>query len=348
MLYVQFDSAAGDAAAARPPTGVALQLRIRDLHDALDGLELRGSEPAVAIFRFAVAMILGNEAVSAAGWRERGLDTRRGFALVLGERRGDGRWPIGVAAHATAPARLADWLASRGLAARIDGDVVAHGLAAAVDALAAPLVATLATDRAYGQLLVRLRGGGLWGAISRRGMRFQAELVAALAGLPPLHVIARDPPDGADEFVPPDRAAPIALGHAARAAVAPERVGPPSWDEPGPCDCGVPPDLCAMKRFRLVPVDGAAPSPLPGADLFRQLSAAIVDLHEVRRSTSSEFHAGDRVVVARSPESRAALAADDLVLDRDGDVRARAGATDDDIVGAVLMALPWPPERIAW
>src|SRR5262249_4377957 len=180
MLYVQFDRHASEAAAALPPDGVQLWLRIRDLHDALDGLELRGTEPAVAIFRFGLAVVLGNEAVSASGWRERGVDTKRGFSLVLGERRADGAWPIGIAAYSTAPERLATWLRSRGLAPRITGDVVASGLPAEAT-LDLPLLATLATDRAYGQLLVRLRGGNLWGAISRRRMRFQAELVASLA-----------------------------------------------------------------------------------------------------------------------------------------------------------------------
>src|SRR5262245_15361274 len=172
MLYVQFDREATEAAAALPPGDAQLWLRIRDLHDALDGLELRGTEPAVAIFRFGLAVVLGNEAVSASGWRERGVDTRRGFSLVLGERRGDGSWPIGIAAYATDPPKLAAWLGSRGLRPRVAGDVVASGLPAEAT-LDLPLLATLATDRAYGQLLVRLRGGSLWGAISRRGMRFQ-------------------------------------------------------------------------------------------------------------------------------------------------------------------------------
>ncbi|MEO7096240.1 MAG: hypothetical protein ABI175_23475, partial [Polyangiales bacterium] len=208
MLYVQFDGEASEAGRALPPEGVQLSLRIHDLHDALDGLELRGSEPSIAIFRFGLAVVLGNEAVSASGWRERGVDTRRGFSLVLGERRADGRWPIGIAAYATDPPRLAAWLESRGLRAQIAGDVVSYGLPAAANALDTPLLATLATDRAYGQVLVRLDGGSLWGAISRRAMRFQAELVASLTGLSPLHVIARDPPETAAEIIPPDRVPP--------------------------------------------------------------------------------------------------------------------------------------------
>lgn len=344
MLYVQFDSEASAAAAAVAPDGTQLVFRVRDLDDTLDGLELRGTEPAIAMFRFGLSAVLGNEAVSGSGWRARGVDTRRGFSLVLGDRRDDGRWPVGVAAYASAPPVLAAWLEGRGLRPRIDGDVVSCGLPDAASALTTPLLATLATDDPYGQLLVRLRGGTLWGAMSRRGMRFQAELVAQLAGLQPLHVIARDPPEGADEIIPPDRAPPIQLGgHPARI----EQVGPPSWDEPGPCDCGVPPDLCAMKRFRLVPADGAPPSTLPGADTLRQLSAAIVDMHLAARSDTPGFRAGDRVLVSRSPESRAVLGAADVVLDRDGTVRV-LGTSRDSVIGAVLMAVPWPPDQLIW
>jgi hypothetical protein len=121
----------------------------------------------------------------------------------------------------------------------------------------------------------------------------------------------------------------------------PGPVEPPRWDEPGPCDCGVAPDLCAMKRFRLVAPDGRPWSDAPGADSFRQLSASLVDLERARRAAAVGVRPGDRVLVTRSPESRAALAPADLVLDGAGVVR-RAGDGGAPAIGAVLQVMPWP------
>jgi hypothetical protein len=168
--------------------------------------------------------------------------------------------------------------------------------------------------------------------------------VARLPGLPPLHVFARDPPAGVDEVIPAGAEAPVPLrrGAAEPVKAAPSTSGPPTWDEPGPCDCGTPPDLCAMKRFRLAPAEGAAPSDLPGADILRQLSASIVDLHAARASEVGGIAPGDQVVVARSPESLAVLDPGDTVLDEGGLARP-LGARRGDVVGAILGTVPWPP-----
>ena len=159
--------------------------------------------------------------------------------------------------------------------------------------------------------------GTLWQAACRRGQRFQVELVASLPGLPPLHAIARDPPGAGDQILPPPHLAPVPLrpardraGYAASPATGMASAGPaPAWDEPGPCDCGVPPDLCAMKAFRLSDPSAGPASLAAGADTFRQLSAAIVDLHAVRASRVRGIRAGDRVLVARRAECLAALGA---------------------------------------
>ena len=352
MLYVQLDAGVSEAAERAPPEPALALLRARRIGDVLDGLELRAAEPAIMILRCAVVLALGPEAIASRTWTDRGLDAARGFALAMGPRDADARFPVGVAAFAARPDPLRAWLTAEGVAARsLSSDLIGAGdpaLAGLAGAAAhVPWPATLASDDPYLDLLVRFGHarpvGGLWAAATRRGARFQVEMVARLPGLPPLHVIARDPPEGASEILPPGHEAPVALRRAAfEAPPAPAAgQGPPSWDEPGPCDCGVPPDLCAMKRFRLAPADGAAPSTAPGADILRQLSAAIVDLHEVRASSVPGLLPGDRVLVARSPESIATLAPGDAVLDGSGLASAH-GSGGGAVAGGVLAVVPWP------
>jgi hypothetical protein len=351
MLYVQFDAEASVATGRVPPANARAQIRARHLDDVLDGLELRASEPAIMVLRAAVVLALGPEAIASRTWTDRGLDGARGFALVMGERAADARFPLGIAAFARDGERLARWVSESGLVERgALGDRLLVGdarLATLADeALTSAWIPTLASDEPYLDLVASFghgrRAGGLWVAATRRGSRFQVEAVAELPGLPPLHVIARDPPEGVAEVIPPGHEPPVQLRASASAAVVktPEKEGPPSWDEPGPCDCGVPPDLCAMKRFRLAPVEGAPASELPGADIFRQLTASIIDLHEVRASHVGGLFEGDRVLVARSPESIAALREDDVVLDASGIARAKRDARA--IVGQVLAVVPWP------
>jgi hypothetical protein len=372
MLYVQFDATASGAAGREPPPGTIALLRARHLGDVLDGLELRSVEPAIMLLRCAVVLALGADAVSSRAWAERGLDGARGFALAMGARADDGRFPLGVAAFATdagilrrtppqplpreglgseSERNLSAWLRSAGVSVvPATEELVTAGapalVARAKDAARSAWTGTLASDSPYLELLLRFGHarslGGMWAAASRRGTRFQVEMVASLPGLSPLHVIARDPPAGADEVIPPGLESPVPLRRsAAEAPSAPITMGPPSWDEPGPCDCGTPPDLCAMKRFRLTPVPGAALSALPGADIFRQLSAAIVDLHRASASEVPGIAPGDRVVVARSPESLAALERGDTVLDAGGLCRP-LGTCGDEPVGAILGVVPWP------
>ena len=81
---------------------------------------------------------------------------------------------------------------------------------------------------------------------------------------------------------------------------------------------------------------------VPGADTLRQLSASLVDLHHVRRSSVAGIREADRVLVARSPESLAAIRMGDPILDDTGTVRSFAGAREG-LVGVVLAPLPWPP-----
>ena len=101
----------------------------------------------------------------------------------------------------------------------------------------------------------------------------------------------------------------------------------PAWDEPGPCDCGVPPDECAMKAFRLSDASAGSASLAAGAETFRQLSAAIVDLQVVRASRVRGLRPGYRVLVARRAECVDALGPDDAVLDGAGEARARSAAS---------------------
>jgi hypothetical protein len=363
MLYVQFDDGASPASRRAPPEGVMLALRGRRLDDVFDGLELRQSEPAILALRYLLAFAIGVDGLQARTWARRGLDTERGFALVVGNRLPDGRWPLALAGFGGDGRALAGWLRARGLAVRAaaPGDpdaerpvvVAPDGLAAAVEQAArAPWTATLSSDAPYVELTARLGVsrplGTLWAAASRRGERFQVEMVATLPGLPPLHVIARDPPAGGDQVLPPPHESPVRLRRADEPVATPAMLAtpvpgttaaPPSWDEPGPCDCGVPPDLCAMKSFRLAPEGPTGSSALPGADTFRQLSAALVDVHPVKSSRARGLHAGDRVLVAASPESLRACAPDDVVLDRGGTVR-RLGSEGAEVVGPVLQALP--------
>ena len=98
MLYVQFDAGAAGAAGREAPPGTVAILRARQLGDVLDGLELRSVEPAIMLLRCAVVLALGEGAVSSRAWAERGLDGARGFALAMGAREPDGRFPLGVAA----------------------------------------------------------------------------------------------------------------------------------------------------------------------------------------------------------------------------------------------------------
>jgi len=369
MLYVQFDQGASAVSALRPPADAVLALRARQIDDVLDGLRLRQHEPAVLAMRYLVAYAVGADGLEPEAWRRRGLDAGRGFALVVGARHRDGRWPLGLAAFASDARALAGWLDQRGVTVQAhddrtgdektrDGDsardIVLAGpemAGAALATLRAPQVATLASDDAYLELRAQLGVtrplGAIWAAACRRGDRFQLEMVASLPGLPALHVIARDPPGAGDRILPPPHLAPVRLrradqplGPAARPD--PSAAGaPPSWDEPGPCDCGVPPDLCAMKSFRLNDPDAAPGSLAAGADTFRQLSAAIVDLHPVRASRVAGLLAGDRVLVAQRAECRAALGPDDVVLDRDGQAqRLRALPAGAPITGTVLQALP--------
>jgi hypothetical protein len=350
VLYVQFDAAASSATEREPPAGVVALLRARHLGDVLAGLALRAAEPAIMVLRCAVVLALGPEAIEPGTWTARGLDARRGFSLAMGGRDADARFPLGLAAFAGDPSRLGAWLEGSGVASRaVGGGVLSAGepgLAdAACTALGAPWPATLASDHPYLELLVRLGHprptGGLWAAATRKGARFQTEMVARLPGLPPLHVIARDPPDNVAEVILPGNEPPVTLRSSGTAPIPIVKLGPPTWDEPGPCDCGVPPDLCAMKRFRLTPAEGAAPSALPGADIFRQLSAAIVDLHEVQASAAAGIVPGDRVLLARSPESLAALSPGDTVLDA-GFTARPVGVGRDGVLGGVMAVLPWP------
>ena len=368
MLHVQFDSqassSASSAARLEPAAGVVLSLRARRLGDVLDGLQLRQHEPAVLAMRYLVAYAVGADGLEEAVWRRRGLDVERGFALVVGARQGDGRWPLGLAACAADAGGLAAWLRARGATVRATaaaGDAAEAGSLliagaemadAARAAVRAPWPATLASDVPYLELRARFGVarplGQLWAAACRRGDRFQLEMVATLPGLPPLHVIARDPPGAGDRILPPPHLAPVRLRRAdeppAGAAVVPDPASagaPPSWDEPGPCDCGVPPDLCAMKAFRLNDPDAAPASLAAGADTFRQLSAAIVDLHAVRASRVPGIQPGDRVLVAQRAECRSALAPEDVVLDGAGQARRLAAVpAGEAITGTVLQALP--------
>jgi hypothetical protein len=367
MLHVQFDREASVASRLEPPPGAVLALRTRRIDDVLDGLRLRQHEPAVLAMRYLVAYAVGADGLDAEVWRRRGLDAGRGFALVVGARDRDGHWPLGLAAFASEAGALAAWLGARGVRARASSDggegadggageeaVVVAGAAmggAALATLRAPTAATLASDDAYLELRARFGVtralGTLWAAACRRGDRFQLELVATLPGLPPLHVIARDPPGAGDRILPPPHLAPVRLRRADEPPASAPTPDPaaagaaPSWDEPGPCDCGVPPDLCAMKSFRLNDPDAAPASLAAGADTFRQLSAAIVDLHPVRASRVAGLLAGDRVLVAQRAECRAALAPDDVILDSNGEAR-RLGAlpAGAPIAGTVLQALP--------
>jgi hypothetical protein len=342
MLYVQFDAAVTPVAEREPPEGAIAVLRARRLGDVLDGLELRAGEPTIAFFRFATLLFLGVDALRVDTWARQGLDVTRGFALALGAREPDRRWPLGLAAWATRPEALGAWLADRGIGCTRGGDILRTGngaAAMAAAALGAPWQGSLASDDPYLEAVVRLGSAhALWAAATRRGPRFQVEMVVRLPGLPPVHVIARDPPLSADEVIPPEAVPPVRIG----GRPAPSESGPPRWDEPGPCDCGIPPDLCAMKRFRLTPPSGGPLSQLPGADAFRQLTASLVDLHAVRRSDLPGAYPGDRVLVARSPESIAALSPDDAVLDDSNRVCRRADA-DRPLLGAILQAVPWPP-----
>jgi hypothetical protein len=361
MLHVQFDAEASVATGLAPPAGAPLALRARRLGDVLDGLALRQGEPAILALRYLLAYAVGVEGLELGVWRSRGLDVERGFALVVGARLADGRWPVALAAHAVRGESLVAWLAGRGGHGRREGELVLAGGALAVEAramLVEPWTATLASDAPYLELRARLgvgrQLGTVWQAASRRGDRFQVEIVASLPGLPPLHVIARDPPVGGDRVLPPPHLQPVPLrrgrdGYAASAAAGMAVVGPagpgaaplPSWDEPGPCDCGVPPDLCAMKAFRLADPAATQASLAAGADTFRQLSASIVDLHAVRTSSVRGVRAGDRVLVARRAECRSALGPEDAVLDSAGGVRplaARGAATHE--AAAVLGVLP--------
>jgi len=356
MLHVQFDGEASPAARLEPPAGTVLSLRVRRIDDVLDGLLLRQQEPAVLAMRYLVAYAVGADGLETATWRRRGLDPGAGFALVVGARARDGRWPLGLAALASeAPALLA-WLGARGVSARCDGahDVVIAGAemgAAALATLRAPVTTTLVSDDAYLEVRARLGVtrpiGALWAAACRRGDRFQLEMIATLPGLPPLHVIARDPPGAGDRILPPPHLTPVRLRRAGEPpspmpGLEPSTAAaPPSWDEPGPCDCGVPPDLCAMKAFRLNDPDAAPASMAAGADTFRQLSAAIVDLHTLRASRVPGLRAGDRVLVAQRAECRAALGPEDVVLDRSGEARRLAVVpAGEPIAGTVLQALP--------
>jgi hypothetical protein len=241
------------------------------------------------------------------------------------------------------------WLVQKGVVAEsADGGQVRAGPPAlasrALEVLRAPLQPTLASDDPYLALTAPLGHGRslgqLWIAATRRGMRFQAEMVLSLPGLPPLHMIARDPPTEAAEVLPPMLRL-LSLGKRKAAPSAPGAVGPPSWDEPGPCDCGIPPDECTMKRFRLTPAAGAPASALPGADTFRQLTAALLDLHAVRSSEVAGVLPGDRILVATSADSRAALEEGDAVLDARGGVRPFSPGLAG-VVGPVLRVVPWP------
>jgi len=233
----------------------------------------------------------------------------------------------------------------------IAGDRLA---AVAGAALSERWVGTLASEDAYLELRASFgldrALGTLWQAACRRGDRFQVETVASLPGLPPLHAIARDPPSAGDRVLPPPHLAPVPLRrahdgvpYAASPATGMAMAGgaAPAWDEPGPCDCGVPPDLCAMKAFRLNDPSAGPASLAAGADTFRQLSAAIVDLHVVGSSRVRGIRAGDRVLVARRAECLAALGPDDPVLDAAGSVRPLGSlAPGDSGAAAVLQVLP--------
>jgi hypothetical protein len=360
VLHVQFDREASAASRLEPPAGAVLALRARNLPDVLDGLRLRQHEPAVLAMRYLVAYAVGADGLEAPIWRRRGLDVARGFALAVGARQLDGRWPLSLAAFAAQdPPALAGWLRERGVASSCISVADAASLViagpemadAAVASARAPWPATLASDAPYLELRARFGVtrplGAMWAAACRRGDRFQLEMVATLPGLPPLHVIARDPPGAGDHVLPPPHLSPVPLRRPGEPAVPapdpdPATAGPPpSWDEPGPCDCGVPPDLCAMKAFRLNDADAAPASLAAGADTFRQLSASIVDLHRVRASRVRGLQPGDRVLVAQRAECRATLGPEDVVLDDSGQALRLgvlpAGAR---ITGTVLQALP--------
>lgn len=332
MLYVQFDGGSGPA----PETPPLVTLKVRRLADVFDGLTLRASEPAIWMLRLAARLVLGRRALSVRAWEERGLDAERGFALVLGARDPDGRWPVALSAHARNPAALREWLRGRDVIAHGDSLVTAGAPALRAEAeraLHAAFQQTPATDVPYLELGAPLgRPGSLWMAATRRGDRFQAEMIARLPGLPPLHMIARDPPEDAPDGVQP---ALVPLGARGLGV-----MGPPDWSEPGPCDCGIPADECTMKRFRLTPLEGAPPSGEPGADTLRQLTAALIDLHQVRESRVPGVLPGDRVLVARSAESRATALPGDAVLDAQG--VARPCKDGDAGLGPVLHVLPWP------
>ena len=358
MLYVQFDAEASVASRLAPPDGAVLALRARRLGDVLDGLALRASEPAILALRYLVAYAVGVKGLEVGAWHARGLDVERGFALVVGARQADGRWPLALAAHASREAALADWLAAGGCRVRrAEGVVVAGGALGdtARAALNEPWTSTLASDDPYLDLRGRFGVAGalgtLWQAVSRRGDRFQVEMVGSLPGLSPLHVIARDPPAAGDRILPPPHLAPVPLRRAASTYAASSATGmapaldarsaAPAWDEPGPCDCGVPPDECAMKAFRLNDPSAGSASLAAGAETFRQLSAAIVDLQVVRGSRMRGLRPGDRVLVARRAECVNALGPDDAVLDGAGEARPRSSLAGREAgVAAVLQVLP--------
>jgi hypothetical protein len=342
MLYVQFDA----APEAQRHAGGGCILKVRRLANVFDGLDLRGAEPAILLLRLATALVLGRRALRTAIWESRGLDVERGFALALGRRRDDGRWPLAASAAAHDPTSLRGWLLERGVASRErEGGRVVAGeqvLAARADeALQAGFHTTPASDDPYLQLSAELgharRLGDLWVAATRRGMRFQVEMVLRLPGLQPLHMIARDPPPEVQPLAP----RLLSLRPRTAPALDPGTIAPPDWSEPGPCDCEIPADECTMKRFRLIPPDGAPPSELPGADSLRQLTAALLDLHRVRASEVTGIVPGDRVLVARSAESLAALVPGDAVLDARGTARPFAPGNTG-VLGPILHVLPWP------
>src|SRR5258706_12684789 len=131
MVYVQFDAEASAAARMGPPEGAVLALRVRRLGDVLDGRALRQSEPAILALRYLLAYAVGVDGLELSAWRARGLDVERGFALVVGARQADGRWPVALAAFASSAAAVAspfvNWLAGRGCEARRDGAFVLVG-----------------------------------------------------------------------------------------------------------------------------------------------------------------------------------------------------------------------------
>jgi hypothetical protein len=351
MLYVQFDSEASDVASRKLPPGVIGLLRIRRLGDVFDGLKLRQVEPAVLFMKLAALSALGFGALDVRTWEERGADLERGFAVAIGSRNDKGSWPFGLAAFFRSQSELTHWLSTKikNVTTAKGGMVTAGDSSLAPIAskeAAAPWSGSLASADPYAQLFWTFGSdrprGSLWAAATRRGERFQVELVAQLPGLPPLHVIARDPPTGVEEVLPPPSQSLVKLRRSAEPdRRVPTSAGPPSWDEPGPCDCGVAPDLCAMKQFQLLGPGGLAASATPGADTFRQLSGSLIDLQVVKASRVDGIYPGDRILVSRSEESRANLRPEDPIVDRTGVIRP-LGNNRSEPIGVVLEALPWP------